>query len=52
MTKITENARTVLERRYLHRNENNEIDETVEELFHRVANFIAKAEEAYGMKRR
>ena len=50
MTKITENARTVLERRYLHRNENNEIDETVEELFHRVANFIAKAEEAYGMK--
>ncbi|MDO4541273.1 MAG: vitamin B12-dependent ribonucleotide reductase [Bacillota bacterium] len=48
MNTISENAITVLERRYLRRNENNEIDETVEELFHRVASFIAGAEEEYG----
>lgn len=48
MSKITENAITVLERRYLHRNENNEIDETVEEMFWRVANTIASAEKEYG----
>lgn len=45
---ISENAVTVLERRYLHRNEKNEVDETVEELFHRVAGFIAQAEKEYG----
>ncbi|MEG1495875.1 MAG: vitamin B12-dependent ribonucleotide reductase [Clostridiales bacterium] len=48
MSIISENATTVLERRYLHRDENNEIDETVDELFHRVANFIATAEKNYG----
>jgi ribonucleoside-diphosphate reductase alpha chain len=34
---ITDNARTVLEKRYLRRNENNEVIETVEQLFRRVA---------------
>lgn len=48
MNNISENAITVLERRYLHRNEKNEVDETVDELFHRVAGFIAQAEEKYG----
>ncbi len=48
MNTISDNAITVLERRYLHRDENNEIDETVEELFHRVAGFIASAEKDYG----
>lgn len=48
VSKITENAITVLERRYLHRNEKNEIDETVEELFWRVARTVASAEKLYG----
>jgi len=38
---ITPNARTVLERRYLARNDKGEVTETVEDLFHRVARAIA-----------
>ena len=38
---ITDNARTVLERRYLTRDEHGEFTETVEGLFHRVADAIA-----------
>ena len=48
MSNISENAITVLERRYLHRDENNVIDETVDELFQRVAHAIAEAERAHG----
>lgn len=48
MINISENAITVLERRYLHRNEKNEVDETVEGLFRRVAHAIAEAEKAFG----
>lgn len=41
---ISENARAVLERRYLIRDEHGEPVETVEELFHRVADAIAAAD--------
>lgn len=45
---FTANAKTVLERRYLAKDENGNIVETIEELFHRVASTIAKADAAYG----
>lgn len=45
--KITDNARLVLERRYLIKNSKGEIIETVEELFKRVAENIAKADAIY-----
>lgn len=45
---FTANAKTVLERRYLAKDENGNIIETIEELFHRVASTIAKADAAYG----
>ena len=41
---ISENARAVLERRYLIRDEQGQPTETVEELFHRVADAIAAAD--------
>lgn len=41
---ITENARQVLEKRYLMRDEHNQPIETVEQLFHRVADSIAAAD--------
>jgi ribonucleoside-diphosphate reductase alpha chain len=41
---ITDNARAVLERRYLIRDEYGEATETVDELFHRVADAIAAAD--------
>ena len=41
---INENARTVLQQRYLARDENNNPIETVEGLFHRVAKAIAAAD--------
>lgn len=44
---ITDNARTVLEKRYLRRNENNEVIETVEQLFRRVADAIAASDLNY-----
>lgn len=45
---FTANAKTVLERRYLAKDETGNIVETIEELFHRVASTIAKADAAYG----
>ncbi len=45
---LTENARKVLEKRYLIKNEKGEVIETPEGLFRRVAGFIAKADKAYG----
>lgn len=44
---ISNNARTVLERRYLKRNAQGEAIETVEGLFHRVAHHIALADQNY-----
>ena len=44
---ITQNARTVLERRYLIRDDKGRPTETVEELFRRVAKAIAAPDEAY-----
>ena len=41
---ISDNARAVLERRYLIRDEQGQPTETVEELFHRVADAIAAAD--------
>ena len=44
---ISENARAVLERRYLIRDEHGKATETVEGLFHRVANAIAAADQVF-----
>ena len=44
---ITKNARTVLERRYLIRDDQGHPTETVEELFRRVARAIAAPDKAY-----
>ncbi len=45
--KLTENARIVLEKRYLQKDSNGKVIETPEQLFHRVARFIASAELAF-----
>lgn len=45
---LTPNAITVLEMRYLNRDEEGKIIETPEGLFRRVASHIAKAEALYG----
>lgn len=45
--KISENAKIVLEKRYLSKNDNGEVEETVEGLFKRVANAVAKADKNY-----
>jgi ribonucleoside-diphosphate reductase alpha chain len=44
---ITENARVVLEKRYLKKDKQGNPVETIEELFHRVAGYIAIAETNY-----
>ena len=46
--KISDNARAVLERRYLRKNEGGELVETPKQLFWRVAYNIASAERRYG----
>jgi len=46
--KLSQNARTVLERRYLRKDLQGKLTETPEEMFRRVARHIAKAEKAYG----
>ncbi len=45
---LTENARKVLEARYLKKNEDGECTETPRDLFHRVARTIAEIEIVYG----
>ena len=45
---ISDNARTVLERRYLKKDSKGRIQETPEQMFRRVASHIAKAEKKYG----
>lgn len=45
---FTANAKTVLERRYLAKDKDGNVIETIEELFHRVASTIAEADAAYG----
>ncbi len=45
---LSENAKKVLERRYLKKDARGKLIETPEEMFERVAHHIAKAEEKYG----
>ncbi|MBF0557974.1 MAG: vitamin B12-dependent ribonucleotide reductase [Nitrospirae bacterium] len=45
---LSDNAITVLKKRYLKRNEEGQITETPEELFRRVANHVASADAFYG----
>ncbi|MDD5423081.1 MAG: vitamin B12-dependent ribonucleotide reductase, partial [Candidatus Omnitrophica bacterium] len=45
---LSENARKVLEKRYLKRDDDGKVIETPEELFHRVASNIATADKYYG----
>ncbi len=47
---LSDNARKVLERRYLKKDENGKVVETPPELFERVAGAIAAAEKFYGKK--
>ena len=44
---LSENARIVLERRYLFKDKNGKIDETPEKMFWRIAKFIAAADKKY-----
>jgi ribonucleoside-diphosphate reductase alpha chain len=46
--KLTENARVVLEKRYLRRGANGKPEETIPEMFWRVAHNVALAERASG----
>lgn len=48
MAELSKNALAVLERRYLNRNEQGEIIETVEDMFERVAKAVAEADYLYG----
>ncbi len=45
---LTDNARQVLEKRYVRRGDNGKAIETVEEMFWRVAYHVARVEEAWG----
>ncbi|BCB95264.1 ribonucleotide-diphosphate reductase subunit alpha [Dissulfurispira thermophila] len=45
---LSQNALTVLQKRYLKRNEEGKVVETPEELFRRVASFVAQADSLYG----
>ncbi len=49
-TQLTENARHVLERRYLKKDKQGQVIETPEKMFHRVAQTIASAELIYDPK--
>lgn len=46
--KLTDNARAVLNRRYLLKDEAGEVRETPEELFRRVSSFVSASEQHYG----
>ena len=48
---LSENARIVLEKRYLAKDDKGKIMETPEELFQRVAKFVASADFLYGKNR-
>ncbi|MDP8260131.1 MAG: ribonucleotide reductase N-terminal alpha domain-containing protein [Candidatus Gygaella obscura] len=50
--KLSDNALKVLERRYLSRDENGKVTETIEELFRRVSKAIARADKFYGKKKK
>lgn len=50
MSNISNNARAVLERRYLVRDEHGTPTETIEGMFHRVANAVATADGVFGTK--
>lgn len=45
---LTKNAEVVLERRYLKRDAKGEVVETIDELFHRVADAVARPDAAFG----
>ena len=45
---LTENARSVLEKRYLRKNEKGVVAETIEEMFDRVAETVAQPDAKYG----
>jgi ribonucleoside-diphosphate reductase alpha chain len=45
---LSENARVVLEKRYLAKDEKGEVIETPEEMFQRISKFIASADRIYG----
>jgi ribonucleoside-diphosphate reductase alpha chain len=45
---LTDNARTVLQRRYLRKDSDGKVIESPEDMFRRVAHHIARAEENYG----
>ena len=45
---LSQNARTVLEKRYIRRDENGEATETIEQMFWRVASHVAKVECEWG----
>ena len=45
--KLSENAMTVLKRRYLKKDENGNVVETPEQMFRRIASFIASADQNY-----
>ena len=45
---ISENAEVVLKHRYLLKNDNNEVIETPDQLFRRVANALAEEDKEYG----
>jgi ribonucleoside-diphosphate reductase alpha chain len=45
---ISENAKVVLKHRYLLKNDNNEVIETPDQLFRRVANALAEEDKEYG----
>ncbi|MFZ7125161.1 MAG: vitamin B12-dependent ribonucleotide reductase [Desulfobacterales bacterium] len=49
---LSGNARTVLERRYLRKDDKGRLTETPEQMFRRVARHVAKAESRYGGKER
>jgi ribonucleoside-diphosphate reductase alpha chain len=48
--KLTDNAMTVLQRRYFKKDDDGNVDETTKELFFRVASNIAEADRNYGAK--
>lgn len=51
MSNISENAKEVLTRRYLAKDKNGKVVETVDEMWHRIADNIAKAEIPYFLNR-